>query len=149
MMSLNLYLQCLGMYYLGLILCLCWQTIPGLKKQAKSANTKFSLKEWFLCDLNIIIGNVVFGAILLGILKELVTWKPGLLEYIKFFFVIMGGFGTSLAQERWGAFKKTLGALLDVKANIADNVTGVTTTVKEAVQKGNAATGEDVTKTPQ
>jgi len=80
-MSTQLYFFCVVMYILGQLLCLMWQTIPSLKKKAAIANTTFSLKAWFACDWNIVVGNMVFGAILilaLKLLHLLCRWYWGL-----------------------------------------------------------------------
>ena len=91
---------------------------------------------------------MIFGAIVIIALDELIAWKPFVLDYVKWGFGLLGMFGTQLAQEKWGQFKKGLSKLLDVKANISDAVTGKTTDVNDAIIKGTEATNTDVSQTP-
>lgn len=144
-----MYLFCVAMYVLGQGLLLFWFTIPQLKEKCRIANKVFTLKEWWECDRTMVIGNMIFGAILVLGIDELVHWKPGVLDYIKWFFAIAGAFGPTIVQEKWGSFKKGISNLIDIKSNIADTLTGGTTTVKETITKGNEALpGADVTKAP-
>ncbi len=138
------YSFCFLMYTLGYLLCLLWSTIPALKKKCKQLNRKFSLREWIKCDWNILLGNLVFAAILLLTLRELMHWKPVISDFVGLFFVFAGAFLTSVVQSKWGALNNSLGKLIDVKSNISDYYTGNTTTVKEAIEKGTAVTGQDV-----
>lgn len=139
-----LYLFCVAMFVLGQALMLFWFTIPQLKEKCRIANKVFTWKEWWACDRHLVIGNLIFGAILIMGLDEFLNWKPAALEYIKYFFAVVGAFGPTIVQEKWGTFKKGISKLIDVKTNIADAVTGGTTTVKETIEKGIEATGQDV-----
>ena len=148
-MSTPLYFFCVLMYVLGAALCLFLITIPALKNKCRVANKPFSWGEWWSCDWNIVIGNLVLGAMLIIGLNELIAWKPGVLDYIKWFFALAGALGTSVIQQRWGQFSKSLNSLLDVKSNISDVITGGTTTVKDTVDAGSQATGQDVSVKPK
>lgn len=142
-MSTKLYLFCVAMYILGQALTLFWITVPSLKEKCRIANKEFSWKDWWKCDWNIVFGNMIFGLILILGLKELITWKPEILDFVKWLFALLGAFGTSIAQEKWGQFRKTLNNLLDMKANLSDAVTGGSNTVEETVSKGKNA-GVDI-----
>jgi hypothetical protein len=41
-------------------------------------------------------------------------------------------------------YESQIMALLDIKSNVSDAVTGGTNTVKETVEKGEAATGQEI-----
>lgn len=147
-MTLKFYGFCFLMWVLGYLLCLQWNTIPALKKKCKQLNRKFSYREWIRCDINILIGNLIFAAILLLLLRELMEWKESIRKFTGLFFVFAGAFLTSVIQNRWGRMNDSLGKLIDVKSNIADFFTGNTTTVKDAIEKGNEVTGQDVSTPP-
>jgi len=142
----QLYWFCVAMYIGGQLLMLFWFTIPQLKEKCRIANKTFTWAEWWSCDWNLVIGNMVFGAVAIMGLDEFINWKPDVLNYIKYFFAVLGAFGPTIVQEKWGSFKKGITKLLDVKANISDAMVGKTTTVASAVEKGNELTGMDVTK---
>lgn len=148
-MSISLYIQCIAMYILGQALCLMLFTVPLLKEKCRIANKKFSWSEWWDCDWNMVIGSFAFMVALTIGIDEIIGWKPSVLNYIEWFYLIAGAFGTSIIQERWGSFKKGINSLLDVKSNIADAVTGGTTTVKDTIEKGEGILGQDVTISPK
>ncbi len=151
MFTTKLYFFCIVMYLLGQALYLFLFTIPSLKQKGRIANKPFTWGDWWACDWNIVIGNFIIAAMLTIGLKEFVRWKPDVLEFVQWFFAGAGMLATSIVQQRLGQFSKGLNSLLDVKANISDTVTGTTTTVKEAVEKGTDVTGQDVstqTKNP-
>jgi len=147
-MTILTYLLAASCYILGLGLALFWFTIPQLKEKCRTANKPFTWKGWWECDNSLVIGNLIFGIIAVVCLEEIVKWKPIVADFMKVFYVVLGAFGTTIVQEKWGSFKKGISNLLDVKANIADAVTGGTETVKETIQKGNEATGIDVSTSP-
>lgn len=137
------------MYVAGQLLLLFWFTVPQLKEKCRIANKPFEWAEWWKCDASLIIGNLIFGFILVFGIDELVTWKPGVLDYIKWLFAVAGAFGPTIVQEKWGSFKKGISNLIDIKANLADKVTGGTTTVKETIAAAETKGIEvDVTKKP-
>lgn len=117
-MSANIYLICVIMYVLGIFLHLFWIKIPSLKKKAAMASCQFSLLDWWKTDYNVILGNAVFGAMLLFGLKELILWKPNVADYVKWFFAFMGTFGNSVAMAKFGKFEKTLNGIIDDKLKI-------------------------------
>lgn len=143
-MSITDYFVCVVMYLLGQALYLFLFTVPGLKTKCRIANKNFSWAEWWSCDWNIVIANFIIAAMLILGLKEFLAWKPGVLDYIKWFFGGAGMLGTSLVQQKFGQFSKSINSLLDIKANVSDVLTGGTETVKETIEKGTEATGQDV-----
>lgn len=144
-MTHGMYLFCVLMYILGQGLLLFWFAIPQLKEKCRLANKPFSWKEWWKCDSTLIIGNAIFGAILVLGIDELVHWKPGVLDYVRWVFAIAGAFGPTIVQEKWGSFKKGISKLIDIKANLADAVTGGTTTVHDTIE---AAKQQDILVSP-
>jgi hypothetical protein len=147
-MTIKLYWFCVMMFILGQAAHLFLIKIPAIKKRSLAANKPFVFKEWWACDWNIIIGTQVIGALLIVGLDQLIYWKPGVLEYVKWFFAGMGAFGSTIAMAKGSQFERQLTGLMDIKSNIADTVTGGTTTVKESIEKGSKATGTDVSVNP-
>lgn len=136
------------MFVLGQAAHLFLIKIPAIKTRCRAANKAFVFREWWACDWNLIIGTQVIGALLILGLDQLIYWKPGVLDYVKWFFAGMGAFGSTIAMAKGSQFEKGLTTLLDVKSNIADSVTGGTATVRETIIKGTEVTGVDVTKNP-
>lgn len=143
------YVICVAMFIAGQLLLLFWFTIPQLKEKCRIANKVFTWKEWWNCDWNFVIGNMVFGAMLILAIDELVYFKPGVLDYIKWLFGVAGAFLPTIIQEKWGNFKKGISKLIDVKTNLADAITGGTNTVQETIQAAKDTTGMDVSVTPK
>lgn len=145
-MTLSLYLQCIGMFVLGQGLHLFWNKIPSFKKRAAAANKPYSFKEMWSCDKHIVYGLQLFAASIFVGLDQLIHYKPELIEWTKWFFWLIGAYGSSVAFQKFSQYDKMLTDILDKKANISDIITGGTTTVKDTIEKGNEATGKDVTK---
>jgi hypothetical protein len=138
------YVFCVVMFILGQAGHLFLLKIPSIRARCRAANKPFTFKEWWDCDWNVIIGTQIIGAMIIFGLKEICTWKPGVIEYVRWFFAAVGAFGSSVAMAKASQFEKSLTGLLDVKSNIADAVTGGTTTIQDSIDKGGAATGTDV-----
>lgn len=145
-MTHQLYWQCVAMFLFGQGLLLFWFTIPQLKEKCRIANKQFSWAEWWKCDWNLVVGNMLFGAMAILALDELLNWQPNVLQYVKWFFGIAGAFLPTIIQEKWGNMKKAISNLLDVKANIADITAGHSSTKAEAIQKAETNLGIDATK---
>lgn len=140
------YALCVAMFILGQAAHLFLIKIPAVKARCRAANKSFYFKEWWSCDWNIIIGTQVIGALVLLGLKELVTWRPGVIEYVRWFFAGIGAFGSTIAMAKGSQFEKSLTGLLSVKSNVSDAVTGGTETVQETIVRGSDATGQNITK---
>ena len=136
------------MFILGQAAHLMLVKIPAIKKRSKAVNKVFYLKDWWNADWNVIVGTQIIGAMLILGLDQIVTWRPGVLDYVKWFFAGMGAFGSTIAMAKASQFEKSLTGLMDVKANVSDAMTGGTTTVDETIMKGTLATGTDVSKQP-
>lgn len=110
------------MFLLGQIFDLMFSQIPENRKLFKKANEDFSIKKYWASDWNIIIGAAVVGAMLIIGLDQLIKWKPGVLDYVKWFF---GGVGAlcSTISGRWSNCKRYISDIIDKKTNIADSVT--------------------------
>jgi hypothetical protein len=146
-MTKSLYIQCVAMFILGQAAHLFLIKVPAVKQRCRAANKPFTWKEWWNCDWNVVIGTQIVGALVIIGLDQLLNWKPFILDYVKWFFAGVGAFGSTVAMAKWSQYEKSLNALLDVKSNVADAITGGTTTVKETVEKGEAATGQEISST--
>jgi hypothetical protein len=135
------------MFIGGQLIMLTWVTIPNLKQKFKIANKEFSFWKWVKSDFNIILGNLVFGAVLLIGVDEIIAWKPEIAKFVKFFYFFVGAFGTTIAQEKWSQTKNKISQLIDVKTNVADAVTGGSNNVAETIAKAETM-GIDATKPP-
>ena len=137
-MTLSLYLQCVLMFILGQAAHLFLVKVPSIKERCRAANKKFTWKEWWDCDWNVIIGTQIIGALIIIGLDQVLHWKPQILEYVKWFFAGMGAFGSTIAMAKMSQFEKSINGLIDIKSNVSDTVIGPTTTVKETIQKAEA-----------
>jgi hypothetical protein len=146
-MTTSLYIQCVAMFILGQAAHLFLIKIPAVKARCRAANKPFTWKEWWNCDWNVVIGTQIIGALFIIGLDQFLNWKPQVLDYIKWFFAFVGASGSAIAMAKWSQYEKGLTALLDIKSNVSDAVTGGTTTVKDTIEKGEAATGEVITET--
>jgi hypothetical protein len=135
------------MMILGQMAHLFLLKIPAVKDRCRAANKPFTWREWWNCDWNVVIGTLVIGALFIIGLDQFLNWKPQVLNYVKWFFAGIGAFGSTAAMAYFSKYEKQLMALLDVKSNVSDAVTGGTITVRETIEKGEAATGEAITET--
>lgn len=143
------YLICALMSVLGQAGHLFLIKIPALKTRSRAANKAFLFKEWWNCDWNVILGTQVIILLCIFGLKELLAWKPGVIDYVRWFFAAIGAFGSTVAMAKGSSFEKGLTGLIDVKSNVADAVTGGTNTIQETVEKGTEATGVIIESTPK
>lgn len=145
--QLFIYLQYCAMFLLGQALHLLIVKIPSLKKKDSINNSKFSLKEWWKEDWNLILATNVLGTMALVGLDQLIGWRPEIENVVKWFFAGIGAFGSSIAMK-YSKYESVLLAYLDIKANITDHTVGHTENVQELVNKGTEVTNKDVTKAP-
>lgn len=122
-MTLRLYLLSVLMFLLGQALHLFWIKIPAVKKRANAANHKFSWAEYWREDWHLIIGTNVFGIMLIAGLDQLLNWKPAILEYVKWFFGGVGVFASTVILGKLSQYEKMLTKVIDIKTNIADDIT--------------------------
>lgn len=121
-MTISLYLQCVAMFLLGQATDLFLIKIPEYKKLYNKANEDFSWKKYWQSDWFLIIGTQVVGAMLIIGLDQVIYWKPGILEYVKWFFAGVGLGGSSLILSKWSQCKKYIMAIIDFKTNKADGL---------------------------
>ncbi len=121
-MTTSLYVQCVIMLILGQALQIFLMKIPDIKKQAKLANQQFIWKDWWASDWNLVIGTAVIGAIALIGLDEIFHWKPQIVEYVKFFFVLIGAVGSYVVMAKLSKYAAYFEKVIDVKTNIADGL---------------------------
>jgi hypothetical protein len=122
-MTLFLYLQCVLMFIGGQAIHLFLVKIPALKKRARAANKDFAMKEYWAEDWPIVVGTQVVGMVVILGLDQIVHWKPVILDWVKWWFALLGAFGSTVIMSRWSPFEKKLLNVIDVKTNIADGVT--------------------------
>ena len=137
-------ISCIAMAILGQWVQILFIAIPSIKKKAAAANQNFSWRDWWASDFNLVLGTmVIIGAAAIG-LKEIANWKPEIMNYVRWFFFGIGAFGSNIAMSLLSKYQNKLMALLDIKANVADTVTGGTNSVQETIDKGSEATGKDI-----
>ena len=112
------------MFLLGHGFDLFFSKIPEYRNLFAKANETFSWNKYWKSDWNIIIGTVVVGVMLIIGLDQLVSWKPGVLDYVKWFFAGVGGL-CSIIAGRWSNCKKYISKIIDDKTNIADEKTKI------------------------
>jgi len=116
-----LFLECFAMGIMGAIIFILIQ-INKLQVRSKAANVPFSLSQYFKDDWAAIA--LSFATVLVSILgvDELTKYKPEILDYIKWFFLLIGYCGGSVLTALLSRANKKLLDIVDVKTNIADNV---------------------------
>ena len=148
-MTRDVLMQCLLMSIGAQLLDLLLIQIPQLRKKAAAANKPFSLKEWWNSDWNIILATQVIIIIVTIGYRELVGFSDVFSKYARWIYAGIGGFGSSIAMANWSSYNKLLTKLFSVKSNIADVMTGGTTTVSDTIKKGSEAVGQDVSINPE
>lgn len=132
----------------GQALQLLFVKIPSLKKNFAAANKKMYFKEWWDCDWNLILGMPFIMILLLLLLKELVLWQPVFGNYMVSTFAGAGFAGSQIVMHFGSSFGDGVIKLLSAKANIADALTGGTTSIQDTIEKGTAVLGIDISKSP-
>lgn len=115
-------LWCVVMFIGGQLLQLFWVKIPAVKERCRVANKPFSMKTYWESDWNLIVGTCIFGGMLIVGLGELVTIKPEVLSYIRWFFAFIGFAGSSFVLSKYSKFEKSINAIVDLKTDIADGI---------------------------
>jgi hypothetical protein len=132
------------MFILGQGLGLMFDTVPRMKELSIAANKPFSLKAWWSCDWNLVVGTMIIGAMFIIGLDQLIQWKPGVLYYVKWFFAGLGAFGGSVAAAKWSKWKKTLIKIVDIKSNVSDSLIGQSQSVEEVKVNFKETTGNRI-----
>lgn len=120
-MSTILYLQCIAMFLLGQGVDLFLMKIPEYRNLYRKANEEFSWKKYWQSDWNVIIGTMIFGAICVIGIDQILQLKPAVLYYVKWLFAGIGGFGSAIIVSKWSSCKRYIMNIIDAKTNIADN----------------------------
>lgn len=121
-MTTSLYLQCFSMYIIGAAIILFLVTIPELRSLWAKSNERFSWKRYWQSDWNVVVGTILIGVLLIIGIDQLVNWKKGVLDYVKWFFAGGGAFLTPIIASKYGSAKKYILNVIDKKTNIADGV---------------------------
>ena len=116
-MTLSLYLQCAAMLILGQGLQIFLIKIPDLKTRAALAKQQFIWADWWAADWNVVIATSIIGVMAIIGLNELVHWKPEILDYVKWFFAGLGGFGSNIAMAYWSTYAKYFNGVIGTKTD--------------------------------
>lgn len=118
----NQILHYAAMGTLGILFHIFVIKLPSLKKRSVAANQKFSVTDYFKDDWLTIVGSVLTVTIVIFGLDEILTFKPDIAGYIKWFLVFVGFTGSSVIQSVFSVANKKLMAVIDIKTNVADGV---------------------------
>lgn len=136
-MTKELYLWCGVMYLIGQLFHFFVIKIPTVKKRTIAANKHFSFKEYMAEDWYIHIGNMLFGvACVIGV-DQFLSWKPDVLNVIKWLFFFVGISGSSIGLALFSAYEKTVLRIIDVKTNVADSILPVSSDQAAAIGKAS------------
>ncbi len=116
------YLWCAAAYFLAHGIDIFWIQIPKYRKLWAKANEVFSFKKFWDADWNILIGTILFCFVALiaaDKIPELTKSKIDY-DYLPLLFAGLGGFGSSVAMNKWSSTKKFIENIIDEKTNIAD-----------------------------
>jgi len=97
--------------------------ISSYQKQAKAANLKFDIKDYFNNDWGVQALNVITVIVALVTVDELTNRYPQVLPFLKWFFFFVGYTGASLLNGLLSRTQKTITNVVDLKTNISDQVT--------------------------
>jgi hypothetical protein len=138
---------------MGGVLFHCLLKMKRLKEEAISANVKFNWYDTYvkksyiaiiLSFLSVFLWFMLFG-----------EWEkkyPSISGIRRTLFVVSGFSGSYIIQfvldGLTNSAKKYIQKFVDVKSNVSDITTGPVATLNDLINKGSAATGEDVTKAP-
>lgn len=143
-MTTSLYLQCIAMFILGQSLDLFLMKIPELRTLYAKTNEQFCWSKYWKSDWNVVCGTLALCAILVIGQDQLLKLKPAIADYLKWLYVAMGGFGSSVIVSKWGSAKKYILSIIDIKANIVSNEIGKTTGITDLKQTASEA-GKNIT----
>jgi len=146
MLKITDYAFCELMFILGQLIHIFWIKIPSAKEKATAAGKKFSYAEWWSCDSTLIIGLNLIGISLLVGLDQIVGIAPSWMDKMKWVFWLVGTFGSSIGYRFYKGYDSGALKLGDIKANLADLITGGTHTVQETIDKAKAM-GYDIKPT--
>ena len=140
---LSFFLWCAVSGLLGILLQILIK-MNSLKSKSKSANLKFSAKEFFADDWITIMISVLVVVVCIVLLDEILRFKPSIQAWIKFGFFFVGYTGSSILLYALGKTESKIMAIIDAKTNVSDTVTGGTSSVAETLRKGEIATGQEI-----
>lgn len=140
---------CVIMNILGQGAHLMFVTVPDYRQKMINLNRQFTYSAWWNCDSNLIIGVQILSLALMLGLAELIHWKPGLLDWIRWFFFLFGTVA-SLIGMRWSKYQQMIMGFIDINANITKVVVkGTPETVQELTEKASIALNTDVSVPPK
>lgn len=115
------------------------------RKDFKAAGNAFVPKEFLRNEFISILLHVVAVLILAITVNEWSTYSPVVQKYITCIFALGGIIGPWLISLISSSSKKYIRKVVDIKTNVAKEVIGETTTVKETIKK---AAEQDITVAP-
>lgn len=121
-MTTSLYIQCIAMFILGQGIDLFLIKIPELRNLYRKANEGFSWKKYWEGDWNVIVGTFLVGIMFVIGTDQILKLKPAILDYIKWLFAGLGGFGSTIIVSKWSSCKKYIMNIIDTKTNELDDI---------------------------
>jgi archaellum biogenesis protein FlaJ (TadC family) len=120
-MNLHLYLTCFLVALIGMAL----QTVlkmKSLQDKARVANISFRPMDYLKNDWLSMTASILTIVLFLFFVDNILNWKPAVIDYIKIGFAFVGYTGSDIASRLFGVVNKKINTVIDVKTNIADNV---------------------------
>lgn len=121
------YLLCFAAFTIAHGIDIFWIQIPKYRRLWAKSNECFSFKKFWDADWNLFIGTFLFCLVMLlaaDKIPELTRHKIDY-TYMPLLFAGLGGFGSTIAMNKWSRTGKFIENIIDKKTDIADNKTGV------------------------
>lgn len=109
--------------FLGMILQALLK-IKSIQGKARSANIKFSAREYFLEDWVSHCASLVTLIMFLFFVDEMITFNKIVGDYLKFGFAFVGYTGSDIMSRIFSVVNKRINTAIDYKTTIADEATG-------------------------
>lgn len=100
----------------------CLFKAKDLIDYATKANIKFSISDYFKKDWFAVSLSLSSVAIWFLIFGEVGAKYPKIIDFIRCTFILMGWFGSYIAQKFFSRGKSYISDIIDKKTNIADNI---------------------------
>lgn len=122
-MDTKLYIWCALSALLGMALHVFAVKLPAALTRAKTANVKLTGMQFLMSELPGLCSTLAAIAIALLVVDEVLNYKPNLSGWLKGLFAFYGYTGSSILLAVFGKVGKQLNSIVDIKTNIADEVT--------------------------
>lgn len=124
-MTIQLYLTCFGIAFLGMVLQALLR-IKALQEKARKANVQFSTKEYLIDDWVSHAASLTTVLIFLFLVDEFSHFSEYVMQYLKFGFAFVGYTGSDIASRLFSVVNKRINNAIDHKTTIADEQSGTT-----------------------